>query len=91
MADEGRLSIEQRIRTDLFFTETRSFVVTQRRLHANYQTRWTPSFKTIHKIYNQFNNDGSVLERTRRQPSSVHSPENNDTVRVALQGRLQHN
>jgi hypothetical protein len=85
MADEGRLPIEQRIKTLSFFTETRSVVVTQRQFHAHFQMQWAPSFKTIHKPYNQFNNDGSVLEKKCRWPSSVHSQENTDAVRVALQ------
>jgi hypothetical protein len=37
MADKGRLSVEQRIKTELFFTETRSVVVTQRRFHAHFR------------------------------------------------------
>jgi hypothetical protein len=85
MADKGRLSVEHYIKTVLFFTETGSVVITQRRVHAHFQTRWAPSFKTIRKLYNQFNNDGSVLERKRRWSSSVRSPENIDDVRVALQ------
>jgi hypothetical protein len=60
-------------------------VVTQRRYHVHFQTRWAPSFKTIYKFYNQFNNDGSLLEIKHRRPSSVQSPENTDDVRVALQ------
>jgi hypothetical protein len=30
-----------------------------------------PSFKTIHKFYNQFNNDGSVLTRKRRRVINI--------------------
>jgi hypothetical protein len=83
----------------LFFIETRSAVITQKRFLARFQTRWALSFKTIQKVYNLFNNDGSVLERKRRQPSSVRSPENTEAVRewrckedpVNQQGRLQHN
>jgi hypothetical protein len=37
-----------------------------------------PSFKTIHELYNQFNNNSSVLERICLQPSSVCSPKNID-------------
>jgi hypothetical protein len=44
-----------------------------------------PSFETIHKIYNQFSNNGSALESKRHRPSSMRSPENTDAVRVALQ------
>jgi hypothetical protein len=68
MADKGRLFVKQRIKTVLFFTETRSAAVTQRQFHAHFQTQWAPSFKIIPKLYNQFNNYGSVLERKRRQP-----------------------
>jgi hypothetical protein len=62
MADKGRLSVEQCIKT-VFFTETRSVVVTRRRFGVNFQMLCAPSFKTIHKFYSQFNNDGLVLER----------------------------
>jgi hypothetical protein len=72
-------------KTVLFFTVTRSVVVTERQVCVHFQTRWAPSYKTIHKLCNQFNDDGSLLERKRRRPSSVHSPENIDAVRVALQ------
>jgi hypothetical protein len=85
MADKGRLSVNQCIKTLFFFIDTRIVVETQRQFCAHFQMRWTPSFKTIHKRYNQFNNDGLALERKHRQPSSVRSPENTDIVRVALQ------
>jgi hypothetical protein len=52
-----------------------------------FKCKWAPSFKTIHKLYNQFNSDGSVLERKRRWPASVRSPENVNAVRVTLQRR----
>jgi hypothetical protein len=63
----------------------KSVVVTQRRFRAHFQTRWAPSFKTIHKLHNHFNNDGSVLERKHHWSSSVRSLENIDAVGVALQ------
>jgi hypothetical protein len=85
MADKGNLSVKQRIKTALFFIETGSVLVTQRRFRAHFQTRWAPPFKTVHKLHNQFNNDGSVLERKRRRPSSVRSLENIDAIRVTLQ------
>jgi hypothetical protein len=37
------------------------------------------------RVFSQFNNDGSVLERKRRRASSVRSPENTVNLRVALQ------
>jgi hypothetical protein len=84
MADKGRLSVEQRIKAVLFFTETRSKKCNAHTeaVSCPFQTRWAPSFQTIHKLYNH---DGSVLKRKCCRPSSVRSQENIDTVRVALQ------
>jgi hypothetical protein len=73
MADKGRLSVEQCIKTVLFFTEIRSVVATQWQFRTHFQMWWVPSFKTIHKYYNKFNNDGSVLARKRHRPSFVRS------------------
>ncbi|PNF43036.1 hypothetical protein B7P43_G07223 [Cryptotermes secundus] len=70
MTDKGRLSVEQRIKPVLFFTETMSAVITQRRC-ANFQTRWAPSFKIIHELYNQFNNDASVLRTFSNQHNQI--------------------
>jgi hypothetical protein len=84
MADKGRLSIEQHMKIVLFFTETRSVVVTQRWFHAHFQMQWAPSFRIIHKLYNQLNSGGSVLEKKCHRPSSARSLEN-VTVTVALQ------
>jgi hypothetical protein len=85
MIDKGRLSVEQRIKAVPFFTETRSVVVRQRWFCANFQMRRAPSFKTIHKFYKHFINDGLVLERKCRWPLSVLSPGNIDAVTLALQ------
>jgi hypothetical protein len=82
--DKGRLSVE-RIKTVLFFTETRSVVGKQRLFRAHFQTQCVSSFKTIHNLYNQFNNHGSVLEMKRLRLSFVRYLENIDTVRMALQ------
>jgi hypothetical protein len=60
-------------------------MVTQRWFHAHFQKQLVPLSKIVHELYNQFNDDGSVLERKCRWPSSVCSPENIDTVRVAQQ------
>jgi hypothetical protein len=73
-----RKIVGQRIKTVFFFTETRSVVFTQRWFHAHFQIWWAASFKTMHKLYNQFNNNGSVLERKCHQPSFVCSLENFD-------------
>jgi hypothetical protein len=76
-------------KTVLFFIETRSIVAKQRWFRAYFQTKRVSSFKTIHELYNQFNNDGSVLERKCRQPSSVCFPENTDTVKSGAEKELQ--
>jgi hypothetical protein len=74
MADKGRLSVEQCVKTVLF-TETRSVVVTQR--------RFVPIFKRDGRLHSkQFINGGSLLERKHRWSSSVHSMENSDAVRL---------
>jgi hypothetical protein len=92
MTDKGRLSEEQRTKTVLSFIETRSAVVTQRWFHAHFQTQWAPSFKTIHKLHNQFNNDGSVLERKCHRPSTLTLPEwCCKEVPVNQQGQLENN
>jgi hypothetical protein len=59
-------------------------MVERRYFRAHFQMRWAPSFKIIQKFYNEFNNDCSVLERNRRRPSSVRSPENSDAVGVEM-------
>jgi hypothetical protein len=67
----------------LFSAETRNVVVTERRFQlANAMGVF---IKKNHKHYDQFNDDGSVLERKHCRLSSMHSLENIDTVRVALQ------
>jgi hypothetical protein len=85
MADKERLCVEQRIKTAFFFMEIRNVMVTQRQFNDHFHMCWAPSLKTIPKLYNQFNNDGSVLERKYCRLSSVCFPENTDTVRVALE------
>jgi hypothetical protein len=50
MADKGRLSAEQCIKTVLFVTETRSAVVIQRQFHAHFQKQWVPSKQFINFI-----------------------------------------
>ena len=42
MADNGRLTVVQKVKVVLFFAETKSVVATQRRFHAHCGTRWAP-------------------------------------------------
>ena len=42
MADNGRLTVVQKVKVVLFFAETKSVVANQRRFHAHCGTRWAP-------------------------------------------------
>jgi hypothetical protein len=68
----------------MFFTETRSSVVTQA-VSCPFSDVMGAFNQNIQKHYNQCNNYGSVLERKCHRPSSVRSPENIDAVRAELQ------
>jgi hypothetical protein len=87
MADKRRLTVQQRTQTVLFFAETKRDVETQRRFRARFGTRWAPAPKTIHRLHQQFQQDGTVLEKKRARAASVRSPHNIEAVRVAMQRR----
>ena len=40
MADNGRLTVDQKVKVVLFYAETKSAVATQRRFRAHFGTRW---------------------------------------------------
>ena len=40
MADNGRLTVDQKVEDVLFYAETKRVVATQRRFRANFGTRW---------------------------------------------------
>ena len=42
MADNGRLTIDQKVKAVLFYAETKRAVATQRRFRAHFGTRWGP-------------------------------------------------
>jgi hypothetical protein len=84
MADKGRLTIQQRMQTFSFFTETKSVVETQRRFCARFGMLWAPAPKTIHRLHQQFQQDGTVLEKKCVHAASVRSPQNIEAVRVAM-------
>ena len=50
MADNGRLTVEQKVKVVLFYAETKSVVATQRRFLAHFSTRWAPCKQTIYRI-----------------------------------------
>jgi hypothetical protein len=83
MADKGRLSVEQRIKTVLFFTETRSFVATERWFCAQFQMQFHS--KQFINFTTSLIMMAECWERKCHQPSTVHSLENTVAVRVMLQ------
>ena len=50
MADNGRLTVDQKVKVVLFYAETKSVVATQRRFRAHYGTRWAPCTQTIYRL-----------------------------------------
>ena len=42
MADNGRLTVDQKVKVVLFYAETKSVVATLRRFRARFGTRWAP-------------------------------------------------
>ena len=42
MADNGRLTVDQKVKVVLFYAETKSVVVTQTHFHTHFGTRWAP-------------------------------------------------
>ena len=42
MADNGRLTVDQKVKVVLFYAEIKSAVATQRRFRAHFGTRWAP-------------------------------------------------
>ena len=50
MADNGRSTVDQKVKVVLFYAETKSVVATQRRFRAHFGTRWAPCKKTIYRL-----------------------------------------
>ena len=50
MADNRRLTVDQKVKVVLFYAETKSVVATQRRFGAHFGTRWTPCKQTIYRL-----------------------------------------
>ena len=48
MADNERLTVDQKVKVVLFYAETKSVVATQRRFRAHFGTRWAPCKQTIY-------------------------------------------
>ena len=52
MADNGWLTVNQKVKIVLVYAETKSVVATQRCFRANFSTRWAPCKQTF--IRNNF-------------------------------------
>ena len=50
MADNGRLTVDQKVNVVLFYAEKKSLVATQRRFRAHFGTRWAPCKQTIYRL-----------------------------------------
>ena len=84
MADNGWLTVDQKVKVVLFYAETKGVVATQRCFRAHFGTRWAHCKQTIYGLCQQFETNGSVLEKKWPGPASVRTPANNEAVCVAL-------
>ena len=50
MADNKRLTVDQKVKVVLFYAETRSVAATQRRFRAHFGTRRAPCKQTIYRL-----------------------------------------
>ena len=50
MADNGRLTVDQKAKVVLFYAETKSVVATQRRFRVHFGTRWALCRQTIYRF-----------------------------------------
>ena len=50
MADNGWLTVDQKVKVVLFCVETKIVVATQRRFRAHFGTRWAPCKQTIYRL-----------------------------------------
>ena len=50
MADNGLLTVDQKVEVVLFYAETKSVVATQRSFRAHFGTRWAPCKETIYRL-----------------------------------------
>ena len=50
MADNGRLTVDQKVKVILLCAETKSVVATQRRFLAHFGTMWAPCKQKIYRL-----------------------------------------
>ena len=85
MADNGWLTVNQKVKVVLFYAKIKSVVATQRRFRAHFDTRWVPCKQTIYRLCQQFETNGSVLEKKRPPPTSVHTTANMEAVKTCVE------
>ena len=51
MADNGRLTVDQKVKIVLFYAETKSVVATQRRVRTHFGTNWAHYKQAIYSLY----------------------------------------
>ena len=49
-ADNGRLTVDQKVKVVLFCAETKGVIATQRRFLAHFGTRWAPCKQKIYRL-----------------------------------------
>ena len=50
MADNERLTVDQKVKVVLFYAETKSVVAAQRRFRAHFSATWAPCKQTIYRL-----------------------------------------
>ena len=50
MTDNGRLTVDQKVKVVLFYAETKSVVATQKCFHVHFGTRWAPCKQIIYRL-----------------------------------------
>ena len=50
MADNGRSTVDQKVKVVFFYAETKSVVATQRRFRAHFGTRWASCKQTTYRL-----------------------------------------
>jgi hypothetical protein len=60
----------------------------QKWFHAHFGMWWAPPPKTIHRLQQQFQQDSTMLENECGHAASVHSPQNIEAARAAMQRSL---
>ena len=50
MADNGRLSVDKKVKVVLFYAVTKSVIASHRSFRAHFGTRWAPCKQTIYRL-----------------------------------------